>query len=110
MDFLSILSAIREQNEYRRVGRRRRPDGMIITLRAPATRCGKVRVMKNDEEGGNQISGSGHDTQAKKSATKIRIIEDAEATGETAAAYDFWRAGSGRLQVPGNHQVLRIAA
>ena len=34
-------------------------------------------------------------------ATKIRIIEDAEATGETAAAYDFWRAGSGRRQVPG---------
>ena len=34
-------------------------------------------------------------------ATKIRVIEDAEATGETAAAYDFWRAGSGRQQVPG---------
>ena len=36
-----------------------------------------------------------------KQATKIRIIEDAGATGETAAAYDFWRAGSGRKQVPG---------
>lgn len=36
-----------------------------------------------------------------KPTTKIRIIEDAEATGETAAAYDFWRAGSGRQQVPG---------
>jgi len=34
-------------------------------------------------------------------ATKIKIIEDAEATGETAAAYDFWRAGSGRQPVPG---------
>jgi hypothetical protein len=33
--------------------------------------------------------------------TKIRITEDAEATGETAAAYDYWRAGSGRTQVPG---------
>ena len=33
--------------------------------------------------------------------TKIRIIEDAEATGETASAYDYWRAGSGRQQVPG---------
>src|ERR1039458_8624911 len=33
--------------------------------------------------------------------TKIRIIEDAEATGDTAAAYDYWRAGSGRTQVPG---------
>jgi hypothetical protein len=35
-------------------------------------------------------------------ATKIGIVEDAEATGETAAAaYDFWRASSGRQQVPG---------
>ena len=34
-------------------------------------------------------------------STKIRIIEDAEATGDTAAAYDFWRARSGRTQVPG---------
>ena len=33
--------------------------------------------------------------------TKIKIIEDAEATGDTAAAYDSWRAGSGRKQVPG---------
>ena len=32
---------------------------------------------------------------------KIRITEDREATGEVAAAYDFWRAGSGRQQVPG---------
>jgi len=41
------------------------------------------------------------DSQAVKPATKIKIIEDAEATGATAAAYDFWRAGSGRQQVPG---------
>ena len=34
-------------------------------------------------------------------STKIRIIEDAEATGDTAAAYDFWRTGSGRQKVPG---------
>ncbi len=33
--------------------------------------------------------------------TKIRVIEDAEATGDVAAAYDYWRAGSGRRQVPG---------
>jgi len=33
--------------------------------------------------------------------TKIRITEDNEAAGETAAAYDFWRKGSGRQQVPG---------
>src|SRR5271170_2997851 len=32
---------------------------------------------------------------------KIRIIEDAEATGDTLTAYDYWRAGSGRTQVPG---------
>jgi hypothetical protein len=57
--------------------------------------------MENDEKPGGQVSGSGHDTQAPKPPTKIRIIEDAEATGETAAAYDFWRAGSGGQQVPG---------
>jgi hypothetical protein len=33
--------------------------------------------------------------------SKIRIIEDAQAKGDTAAAYDYWRAGSGRRQVPG---------
>src|ERR1700720_3978217 len=45
---------------------------------------------------------SGTDTPAAaKPATKIRVIEDAEATGETSAAYDFWRAGPGRQQVPG---------
>ena len=45
-----------------------------------------------------------HETRDEKNpkpVTKIKIIEDAEATGETAAAYDFWRAGSGRTQVPG---------
>ncbi len=35
------------------------------------------------------------------SATKIRIAEDVEASGDVAAAYDFWRKGSGRRQVPG---------
>jgi hypothetical protein len=34
-------------------------------------------------------------------ATKIRVIEDADATDDTAAAYDYWRASSGRQQVPG---------
>jgi hypothetical protein len=33
--------------------------------------------------------------------TKIRITEDHEAKGETAAAYEYWRSGSGRQQVPG---------
>ena len=36
-----------------------------------------------------------------KRATKIRIVEDADATGDVAVAYDDWRAGSGRKQVPG---------
>jgi hypothetical protein len=40
-------------------------------------------------------------SEDQKPMTKIRIIEDAEATGDTAAAYDHWRAGSGRKQVPG---------
>jgi len=39
--------------------------------------------------------------QPKPHSTKIAIIEDAEAKGDVAAAYDFWRAGSGRKQVPG---------
>jgi alkylhydroperoxidase family enzyme len=33
--------------------------------------------------------------------TKIRLIEDAEATGEVAAVYDEWRQKSGREQMPG---------
>lgn len=36
-----------------------------------------------------------------KPTTKIKIIEDEDATGETASAYDFWRANSGREKVPG---------
>ncbi len=39
--------------------------------------------------------------QPAQARTKIRVIEDQEATGDTAEAYDFWRAGSGRQQVPG---------
>jgi uncharacterized peroxidase-related enzyme len=38
---------------------------------------------------------------AAKPTTKIAITEDADAKGEVASAYDFWRAGSGRTQVPG---------
>jgi len=33
--------------------------------------------------------------------TKIKIVEDAQATGEVAEAYDYWRASSGRKHVPG---------
>src|ERR1700730_10480142 len=36
-----------------------------------------------------------------KPATKIKVIEDLEATGDTATAYDVWRANSGRTQMPG---------
>ena len=32
---------------------------------------------------------------------KIKLIQDAEATGDTAAAYDEWRSHSGRKQMPG---------
>jgi len=56
--------------------------------------------MAADEQRDPKVS-QGGEPPAKKTATKIRIIEDEEATGETAAAYDFWRAGSGRQKVPG---------
>jgi Carboxymuconolactone decarboxylase family len=39
--------------------------------------------------------------ETPKPDTKIKIVEDAAATGDAAAAYDYWRAGSGRQQVPG---------
>lgn len=45
--------------------------------------------MGHDNNGGESRSAEQLEPKAK---TKIRIIEDAEATGETAAAYDFWRA------------------
>src|ERR1700685_2867743 len=59
----------------------------------PPMSAGKKKRSKN--------AGALPDSATDKHATKIRITEDAEATGETAAAYDFWRAGSGRQQVPG---------
>lgn len=33
--------------------------------------------------------------------TNIRLIEDADAQGETAMVYDEWRAKSGRTMMPG---------
>ena len=57
--------------------------------------------MTSDSDNDAKESPAEGDTSAAKPATKIKIIEDAEATGETAAAYDFWRTGSGRQQVPG---------
>ena len=50
--------------------------------------------MKNSREDQNNFGGA-------KSAQKIRTIEDEEAVGETARAYDFWRASSGRQKIPG---------
>jgi len=55
--------------------------------------------MDNDQR--NQKGNLGDVKSQVQQPTKIRIIEDAEATGETAEAYDFWRSGSGRQQVPG---------
>ena len=54
-----------------------------------------------DETSVNKKENSPSISSQPRQSTKIRIIEDAEATGDTAAAYDFWRAGSGRRQVPG---------
>src|ERR1700722_7396201 len=54
-----------------------------------------------DEKHGAKTPVEADGAVAAKPATKIRIVEDADATGETAAAYDFWRAGSGRQKVPG---------
>jgi Carboxymuconolactone decarboxylase family len=48
-----------------------------------------------------RLSQAAKNAAARPHRTKIAIIEDAEATGDVAAAYDFWRAGSGRRQVPG---------
>jgi Carboxymuconolactone decarboxylase family len=55
----------------------------------------------NKEEDDAKLRKSVTQSQEGKPATKIRITEDAEARGETAAAYDFWRSGSGRQKVPG---------
>jgi alkylhydroperoxidase family enzyme len=52
-----------------------------------------------EKEKGPVLAPKGSGQQAQR--TKIRITEDREATGETAAAYDYWRSGSGRTQVPG---------
>ncbi len=55
-------------------------------------------MMMDDKE---KLRGANSDPAPEKPHTKIRITEDADATGDLAAAHDFWRAGSGRQQVPG---------
>ena len=57
--------------------------------------------MSSDEKRPAQNAGALPDSASATHATKIRVTEDREASGEVAAAYDFWRAGSGRQQVPG---------
>jgi len=57
--------------------------------------------MSTDESSKSPGHAASSDAAADKFPTKIRITEDAEAAGEVASAYDFWRAGSGRQQVPG---------
>jgi alkylhydroperoxidase family enzyme len=59
---------------------------------------------KNNDDENTQVQNTqvpNAQPPAPKPATKIRITEDAEATGATLAAYDYWRADSGRQQVPG---------
>jgi hypothetical protein len=55
-------------------------------------------MLRNNEDDAGRLHA---DTPAPTRATKIKVTEDAEATGGTLAAYDYWRAGSGRQQVPG---------
>jgi hypothetical protein len=57
-------------------------------------------MLMNDEET-RKNSGDANKLHAANPTTKIRIIEDEEAAGETAEAYDYWRASSGRQRVPG---------
>ncbi|HXN27260.1 MAG TPA: hypothetical protein VN902_09080 [Candidatus Acidoferrales bacterium] len=57
--------------------------------------------MSSDEKRPPHNAGARPDSAAAAHSTKIRVAEDREATGEVAAAYDFWRARSGRQQVPG---------
>nr|AUN36734.1 hypothetical protein [uncultured bacterium] len=37
----------------------------------------------------------------ENTGAKIKVIEDVDARGDVAEAYAYWRAGSGRSQVPG---------
>jgi hypothetical protein len=57
--------------------------------------------MKNPMENDTKVTSATSGGDQVSSPTKIRITEDHEATGDTAVAYDYWRAGSGRKQVPG---------
>jgi hypothetical protein len=56
--------------------------------------------MKEKEQTQTEVAGQ---VQSASPTPKIAMIEDAEATGEVAAAYDYWRVNSvrGGQQVPG---------
>jgi hypothetical protein len=54
-----------------------------------------------NRENPSKLHGNAAEMQTSVPDTKIKIVEDEEATGEVAAAYEFWRASSGRMQVPG---------
>lgn len=54
-----------------------------------------------DEKTPHQDAADSGKPEVVKSQTKIAITEDDQATGDVAAAYDDWRKGSGRTQVPG---------
>jgi hypothetical protein len=57
--------------------------------------------MTNQMDHTTEGAGNPATSQLPKPQTKIRIVEDGEACGDTAAAYDYWRARSGRQQMPG---------
>jgi|SRR5450432_2020972 Carboxymuconolactone decarboxylase family len=54
-----------------------------------------------DDHPPSKTSSDAAPPETGKPRTKIEITEDAQATGDVAAAYDDWRKGSGRTQVPG---------
>jgi hypothetical protein len=56
-------------------------------------------VKKKNEE--KDVSMPGYIQAVSDLGPKINLIQDAEATGETAAVYDEWRAKSGRTKMPG---------
>jgi hypothetical protein len=53
----------------------------------------------NDKD--SQKTEQGSEPQLPAPEQKIKVIEDAEATGEVAAVYDLWRSHSGRQKMPG---------
>jgi hypothetical protein len=61
----------------------------------------ELKTQMPDEKTRGQGADHRPEPAPAKPQTKIAITEDAQATGDVAAAYDDWRKGSGRTQVPG---------